>query len=192
MDYDEFKTLTVAYLEELYAFAVRLTGSPCDGEDLVHTAYVQAFRNWRHLRDPAALRSWLFRILRNVHINQRQRAARSPILELVSGDDLLDREPSSNTRVDEEALANLADSEVEACLARLPRSAQEVVLLADLWGFSYQEAAHILGCPVGTVRSRLHRARRRLASLLEDQTRRTARPPGGPVVPRSVRHKRAP
>ncbi len=176
MNYLEFKNISVAHMEELYALAVRLTRSPIEAEDLVHNTYTRALGRWRQLRQPEAVRAWLFQILRGIFINEQRRTTRGPLLQLVESTSGV----AGNTSLASDSVGNrdalprmvgvdrLLATDVEAALELISHESREVVLLADVWGFGYQEIAAILGCPVGTVRSRLHRARTRLAAALEE------------------------
>lgn len=160
----------MAHAEELYAYALRLTrASIPEAEDLVQATYERAFSRWRQLRDPGALRAWLFQILRGIFFNERRRAKHSPILELV----VTGREPDGPAPepLPDELVERMHPGEIEAALGALPEPQREVVMLADLWGFSYSEIAEIVECPVGTVRSRLNRARAALAGELEGLAR---------------------
>lgn len=171
MNYREFKNRAIAHLDELYAFAVRRTRSRPEAEDMVHNAYVRAFSRWRQLKNPDSMRAWLFQILRHGLINERNRASRSPILKVVSSDESIDLLRRESILLPEEILDRILPSEVEEMLDQLPDSLKEPVILADIWGFSYVDIGNIMDCPVGTVRSRLHRARAALATKLEALSR---------------------
>ncbi len=166
----------LAHADALYAFARRLTGNGADAEDLVQETYARALRAW----DPAAIRTslvaWLFRILRNAHLDRLRRQGRSPLQD--GADDL-----DSAAAVDDgwlrddfelERMRGLVAGEIEAALARLTDDARAVVLL-DVEGFTETETAEILGCAVGTVKSRLARARAALRADLADYARGDAR-----------------
>jgi RNA polymerase sigma-70 factor, ECF subfamily len=168
---DEFAVLALGYLEELTAFARRLTGSFSDADDLVQDTFARAFQAWRTLREPRACRAWLFCIARNQFLNDKRAATARPVLQLVEIDPELQELPSLSP----ETVERLDARALEAALARLPHDQRETVLLRDLWGFEYEEIADITAVPVGTVRSRLARGRGRviaaLAGLIEERTR---------------------
>jgi len=159
---EEFSHLALSYLEEIAAFARRLTGNPADADDLVQATFARAFGSWRKLREPAACRPWLFRIARNLFLDSRRASAVRSQLSLV-----MDTEASAEAFVvPAEAVERLAARELEAALDRLPREQREALLLCDLWGFQYAEISEIVASPIGTVRSRIARARGRLSALL--------------------------
>jgi RNA polymerase sigma-70 factor, ECF subfamily len=162
MTRDEFASLALSYLEEVTAYARRLCRSEWDADDLVQAAFEQAFHKWEALSEPARCRAWLFRIARNLHIDRlRQSAARSE-LRLVHPSDAVAPEPS----VPAETVERLSARELEAALVRLPEDQREALLLCDLWGFRYEEIAEITHVAIGTVRSRISRARSHLAQGL--------------------------
>lgn len=162
MTRDEFAKLALPYLEEVTAYARRLSRSGWDADDLVQGAFEQAFRKRGDLAEPAHCRAWLFRIARNLHIDRvRQSVARSE-LRLVENGDSLAPEPE----ISHEAVERLDARELEGLLLRLPEEQRESLLLCDLWGFRYEEIAEITGSAIGTVRSRISRARSHLARSL--------------------------
>lgn len=162
MTREEFNTLALSYLEEITSFARRLTVNVADADDLVQATFERAFAAWRDLRDSAACRAWLFRIARNLFLDGRRASAVRSQLSLAA-----DTERSaSGFVVPAEAVERLTARELEAALGRLPTDQREALLLCDLWGFRYAEIAEIVGSPVGTVRSRIARARSRMSALL--------------------------
>jgi RNA polymerase sigma-70 factor (ECF subfamily) len=172
MDRDLLARALRPLVPELTSFARWLVGSGQEADELVHEAVLRALEHAGAIEDPSRLRAWLFRTARNARVDLwRAGAARSRLMVLDGGlEDLegaavpVDPVPSILDRVD-----------VEKALAKLPEIARATVLLADLWQFSYEEVATILDIPVGTVRSRLARARARLAQLLlTDATNRAA------------------
>jgi len=161
-----FEDQTLDHLDALLGFARRLTGSTTLAEDLVQDTYARAFAARESFRAGTNLRAWLFRILRNVYVDQARRAqkspfARSPLAEetvaaspqLLMGDAELDR------------LRNVVTRDIDAALAALSAESRLIVLL-DLEGLSEREIADASGCALGTVKSRLYRARVLLRSLL--------------------------
>jgi RNA polymerase sigma-70 factor (ECF subfamily) len=158
---EEFNVLALSYLEEIAAFARRLTGNPADADDLVQATFERAFKSWRRLRDPAACRAWLFRIARNLFVDGRRASAVRAQLSLADAAEL----PPAFI-VPAETVERLTARELEDALGRLPEEQREALLLCDLWGFRYAEISEIVGSPVGTVRSRIARARSRASALL--------------------------
>jgi RNA polymerase sigma-70 factor (ECF subfamily) len=147
----EFAALALPYLQEVTAFARRLSRNEWDADDLVQATYEQAFRKWRELRDGARCRSWLFRIARNLHIDRaRASSARSEIHLIESN-----HRPIPEPIVSAETVERLTARDLDAALGRLPEEQRQAVLLCDLWGFRYDEIAEITDSPIGTVRSRM-------------------------------------
>ena len=153
-----------------------MSGNPTDAEDLVQETYLRAFRSLSQFRAGTNLRAWLFKILTNAFINdyrKRSRRPRSTSLDNVEDyylyTHLIDSgiQPSAS-RPEDEVLASITDDAVLQALNALPPEFLQVVLLADVEGFSYREIADIMGIPIGTVMSRLHRARRRLQRMLTE------------------------
>ncbi len=161
MTRDEFAGLALSYQEELAAFARRLTTNVADADDLVQTTYERAFRAWRSLRDRSACRSWLFRIARNVFLNDERAQAARPELQLVDLDERRDAPV-----IPADVVEQLDARALEYALSNLPSDQREAVLLCDLWGFTYAEIAEITGVPVGTVRSRIARGRARVMTAI--------------------------
>ena len=150
----------VALIPRLRRYARALTGERFRADDLVQDTLERALAKWALWRPGTDLRAWAFTIMHNVFVNQVRRAALAPeSLDPDAGLELEDSSASADT------LAQL--SALNGALQRLPDEQREVLLLVTLEGFSYDEAAHTLGLPIGTVMSRLARARGRLALLLE-------------------------
>ncbi|MCK6553261.1 sigma-70 family RNA polymerase sigma factor [Candidatus Binatia bacterium] len=169
--YPDFSSLALSYLEELTAYARRLSRNAWDADDLVQATYERAFRGWKGLREPARCRAWLFRIARNLHLDRVRTATARPEIHLVESG-----YPEADAAViSPEAVERLSARELEAALARLPEEQRHVVLLCDLWGFPYDEIAEIAGVPVGTVRSRIARGRLALSKLLIEGGNRARR-----------------
>jgi RNA polymerase sigma-70 factor, ECF subfamily len=163
---DRFREQVLSELEVLYRVARRMTRNPGEAEDLVQDALVRAYRGFDGF-DGRYPRAWLLTILRNTHIN-RLRKRRPDLLD----DEVAQRVPApgADGRQDgtsERALHDEFDPLVRDALAALSANHRAVIALVDLDGLSYQEAAEVLGVPVGTVMSRLHRARRKVRAELE-------------------------
>jgi RNA polymerase sigma-70 factor (ECF subfamily) len=165
----EFAEEAIGHLDTVYRSALRLTRDPAQAEDLVQDTYVRALR-YQHSYQPGTnMKAWLFAIMRNLFWD-RFKGARREELSLdgdgeVSLYDTL-RDPSA--RPEAEVLDRIAADEVVHAVEALPELHREVVLLVDVEGFSYKDAADVLGVPIGTVMSRLHRARRQLQKSLYD------------------------
>ena len=161
---DEFEATAMPFARSLYSTARRLTGRGEDALDIVQETFLRAFRTFHNFRVGTNPKAWLFTILRSVAANRHRDDQRRP--RLVIRDDLDERfeaQASSGPPG-----SRLDPGEVERALATLPEEFRLAVLLVDVEELSYEEAAGVLGCPVGTVRSRLARARRGLAVALRD------------------------
>ena len=175
MSDDEFETQALSFLDPLYRTALRMTRSEADAEDLVQETYIRALRFRDQFTPGTNLKAWLFRILTNTFINTYRRRKAQPQFTDVEGVDEFSlyrrmsdlRAASASPNPEEEFLAGIVDTEVKDALADLPEKFREVVLL-DVEGFSYKEIAEMLGIPIGTVMSRLHRGRKFLQKRLYD------------------------
>ncbi|HVM14742.1 MAG TPA: sigma-70 family RNA polymerase sigma factor [Egibacteraceae bacterium] len=160
------------YLDALYSAALRYTRNPADAEDLVQETYTKAYAKFHQYQPGTNLKAWLYRILGNTYINSYRARQRRPVE--VSADaggesdfSLYDRiAGSTHAPAEAEVLSRLTDDEVKQALAELPEAFRMAVYLADVEGFRYAEIADIMGTPVGTVMSRLHRGRARLHEAL--------------------------
>ena len=173
---EELETEALGYIDSLYRTALRMTRNPADAEDLVQEAYLRAFRSLHQFRPGTNLRAWIFRIMTNAYINDYRKRSRRPassslddLEEFYLYDHLIDSGVQPQSERPEDVVLNrlTADDVIEA-LEELSDEFREVVLLADVEGFSYREIAEIMDIPVGTVMSRLYRARRRLQKALFD------------------------
>ncbi|MEO1231273.1 MAG: sigma-70 family RNA polymerase sigma factor [Myxococcota bacterium] len=168
----EFEALTLEHMDALYGAALRLTRSPKDAEDLVQDTFLKAFRFFDSFERGTNIKAWLFKIQTNTFINRyRRKVKEREVAEAPAEDVVLDRFVSSEqvrALQDPEGdfFGHLLSDEVVEALDQVPVDFRMVVILADIQGFSYKEIAEIVGCPVGTVMSRLFRGRRILQKQL--------------------------
>jgi len=163
MNRKEFNELVISYLDEVTAFAHYLTDTDWEADDLVQATYAKAFDRWESLTSPDKCRSWLFRIARNQWIDWLRSRKAGPDLELV--DDPDDPHRPRKT-VSAEHIEQIDEKRVRRALRELSQKYAEVVILCDIWGFSYEEIAEIVDIPLGTVRSRISRGRTSLVEII--------------------------
>lgn len=154
-----FKDALLAELPRLRGFAVSICSNGDRADDLVQDTVVKAWTNMDSFTPGTSLRAWLFTILRNTYFSEYRKRAR----EVADVDGLF----SAKLAVHGEQEGHLDLEDFKAALAKLSDEQREVLILIGASGFSYEEAAEICGCAVGTIKSRLNRARARLAELLD-------------------------
>jgi len=163
------------HADALYGAALRLCRDPSDADDLVQEAYLRAYRFYDRFESGTNMKAWMLRILTNAFINRFRRSSRErDVLEGQNaapvGDGVMSRAAMRGlTDPVGEAQRKLIADEIQAALDDLPEDYRLVVLLADVEELSYREIAEIAGCPIGTVMSRLHRARRQMQQHLVTQ-----------------------
>ncbi len=173
--HEEFERVALVHLHSLYHMALRFTRNPADAEDLLQDTYVRAFRFFDRYQPGTNAKAWLFKILRNGFINRYRKAQKRPDevdFSKIEGtfESLL--EPRQRLPgPEEELLSRSLDEPIEDALRALPEEYRSVLLLAVVEGFSYREIAATLNCPMGTVMSRLHRARKHMKSRLLNYAR---------------------
>ncbi len=164
-DRADFDREVLRHRRELVGAGLRLTNSRAEAEDLVQEAVMRAWVFWHRFEPGTNGRAWMHRILVNTFINGYRRKRRErDILGAVHAEELRARGWESHVETPGEALGD----EVQAALDALPEEFRRVVVLVDLEERSYRDAADAIGCPIGTVMSRLHRARKAMKSQLEE------------------------
>ena len=173
---ERFEREVLPLLPNLYSAALRMTRNPADAEDLIQETYLRAYRGFSGFEEGTNLRAWMYRILTNTFINSYRKKQREPVT--VQEDDLdewylFDKlgESGVEPSAEAEVIRSMPDEDVQKALEALPEGFRLAVLLADVEGFSYKEIAEILGIPIGTVMSRLHRGRRALEKALWERVR---------------------
>ncbi|MGB3466835.1 MAG: sigma-70 family RNA polymerase sigma factor [Cyclobacteriaceae bacterium] len=158
------------HIDSMYNFAYKLTFDEDDSKDLVQDTYMKAFRFINSFQKGTNSKAWLFRILKNSFINDFRKKSKQPVkvdyqeVENYYNSDNVDESKTVDLRV--ETLKDMMGDEVTIALNSLPIDFRTVIILCDLEGFTYEEMAKILDIPIGTVRSRLHRARNLLKQKL--------------------------
>jgi RNA polymerase sigma-70 factor (ECF subfamily) len=155
------------YIDGLFAYAVVLTRNHADAEDLVQETYVRAMQAMGRLRPESNVKGWLFTILRNLWLNQLRRVRNGPpMIEIEAEESVANRvvEPSKNSH--DLYVSKVEAEQVRAAIQELPTKFREIIVLREYEDLSYQEIARVLNCPVGTVMSRLGRARAMLRIVL--------------------------
>lgn len=158
-----FADLLAAHWDHAYRFAYYLTGNAHDSEDLLQQAAEEAFRAFHRFQPGTRFDRWLFRIMHNSFVDRLRRERRRKIFSL---DDVSSPAVPDHTADPSTVAEGALDGPVLRALRALPPDARAVVALVDLQGLPYEDAAEILRCPIGTVRSRLHRARLALREWL--------------------------
>jgi RNA polymerase sigma-70 factor (ECF subfamily) len=176
-DVDRFEALVREHQRAIYRVAYRLCGHSEEAEDLVQETLIEAYESFPRFRPGTNFDRWVFRIMRNTFIDRVRRKPKARIESLDSG--LVDKSGELVLRElvdlesapDSELLARTLDEPIQNALDALPPEFRLVVVLADVGGLSYEEVSRIAGCPVGTVRSRLHRGRAILKDKLKNYVR---------------------
>jgi len=188
----EFEAQALVHADILYNSAVQMTRNVADAQDLVQETFVKAYRFFDTFKSGTNCKAWLFRIMRNTFINGfRKRSKRPAMVDFQDVEALLQAParqevPHVGQENFEVLFEQLVEDDIKAALDQLPPEFRMVTLLSDVEGFSYREIAEIMECPVGTVRSRLSRARLFLREKLSAFARsrgviRDAREPVRPV-----------
>ncbi len=170
--YEEFEKEAIPHMDALYNFALKMTGDEDDADDLVQETYLKAFRFFDKFEKGTNCKAWLFRIMKNSFINDYRKQVKEPnkvdyedvqnFYENIKSDEV------ESKHYEQDVFSNLLDDEISKAITELPEDFRTVIILSDIEGFTYDEIADFVDIPVGTVRSRLHRARKMLYSQLYD------------------------
>lgn len=165
-----FEREAIPYMDALYNFALNLTGKSEEAADLLQETYLKAFRFFDSFKPGTNCKAWMFQIMKNSFINRYRKQTREPAkLSYNDIEDFYDTIKSDDlapNNLEKAYFDSLLDDELTEALASLPETFRQVVVLSDIEDFTYEEIAEIVDCPIGTVRSRLHRARKMLRNTL--------------------------
>jgi RNA polymerase sigma-70 factor (ECF subfamily) len=169
---DEFIKEALPHEDALYNYALKISGNSDDAQDLVQETYYKAYRHFEKFQSGTNSKAWMFMILKNSFINDYRKSKREPYKldyeQIQNFYENVKSDRAQENNLDKEFYNDLLDDELTSAIDQLPTKMREVFLLCDLDGNSYEETAELVGCPVGTVRSRLHRARHMLQETLLD------------------------
>lgn len=170
--YEDFDREVVPHMDALYNYALKMTRSPDDANDLVQETYLKAFRFFDKFEQGTNSKAWMFRILKNSYINDYRKIKKQPNkVDYEDVQNFYENIKSTDVRaqhVEEDSFSKLLDDDLTGAVTNLPEDFRTVIILSDIEGFTYEEIADFIDCPVGTVRSRLHRARKMLYTKLYD------------------------
>jgi len=168
--YIEFDSEVIPHLSSLKSFALKMTNDADESEDLIQDTLLKAFRFFDKFEKGTNAKAWLFQIMKNSFINNYRKTTKEPFK--VDYDDVqnfyetIKSEDVKTQHYENDAFSDVLDDEIAKALSILPDDFRTVVFLSDIEGYTYEEIADFIDCPVGTVRSRLHRARKMLYALL--------------------------
>ncbi|PKL82786.1 MAG: RNA polymerase subunit sigma [Ignavibacteriae bacterium HGW-Ignavibacteriae-3] len=168
--YKDFDNEIIPHIDALKSFALKMTQDSDESDDLVQDTLLKAFRFFDKFEKGTNAKAWLFQIMKNSFINNYRKSAREP--NKVDYDDVqnfyenIKAEDVKTQHYENDAFRNALNDELAEALSVLPDDFRTIVFLSDIEGYTYEEIADFIDCPVGTVRSRLHRARKMLYSLL--------------------------
>ncbi len=168
--YKEFEKEAVPHMDALYNFGLKLTGDSDDASDLLQETYLKAFRFFDKFETGTNCKAWLFSIMKNTFINSYRKQSKEPdkvdYEEIENFYENIKISSTDDAHLEKEIFDNLLDDELSEAISELPEDFRTVVILCDIEGYSYEEIADFIDIPVGTVRSRLHRARKMLFTRL--------------------------
>lgn len=168
--YSEFDNIVVPQIEALKSFALKMTNDLDAADDLLQDTLLKAFRFFEKFEKGTNIKAWLFQIMKNSFINNYRKNAKEP--NKVDYEDVqnfyenVKEEDVKTQHYQSDAFNDVLDDEISDALSKLPDDYRTIVFLSDVEGYTYEEIADFIDCPIGTVRSRLHRARKVLYSML--------------------------
>lgn len=169
--YEDFEREAVPHMDAIFNFALKMTGDSDEADDLVQETYLKAFRFFDKFEKGTNCKAWLFRIMKNTYINKYRKKKKEPDkVDYEEVENFYENVKPSSTdsaHLEKDLYDNLLDDELSEAINSLPDDFKTVVILCDIEGFTYEEIADFIDVPVGTVRSRLHRARKMLFTKLQ-------------------------
>lgn len=172
----DFEQEALPHMDALYNFALRMTNDPDEADDLLQETYLKAYRFFDKFEKGTNCKAWLFRIMKNSFINMYRKTSKEPdkvdYHEVEEFYHMIRAESSDPNDLEARLFSNLLDDDVSRALEELPEEFRTVVILCDIEGFTYEEIADFVECPIGTVRSRLHRGRKMLRARLFEYARK--------------------
>lgn len=172
----EFVKEAIPHMDSLYNFALKMTNDSDDASDLLQETYLKAYRFFDKFERGTNCKAWLFRIMKNSFINIYRKNIREP--DKIDYDEVenfyenIKSDSATPNDLERELFENVLDDEVMTAVQSLPDDFRTVILLCDIEGLTYEEIADFIDCPIGTVRSRLHRARKMLAVKLHNYAKK--------------------
>ena len=166
---DSFESTALPHIDSLYRFALGLAGEAQDAEDLVQETMLKAYRAWHRFQAGGNVRGWLMTILRNTFLNERRRTRRANVVE-----DVMEIEPYTIVEEGQDKdpegdfFDQIVDDQIWRAIGTLPTEYRETLVLRDIEGMTYEDIAKLQGIRIGTVKSRLFRARQTLQPLLRE------------------------
>lgn len=161
------RTDATKYIDGLYRYALILTRNPTEAEDLVQETYVHAIQAMGRLRPATSMKGWLFTIMRNAWLNQLRKVRNGPqMVGFEAGDEVINRVVELSLGPHDLCVSKMEAVQVQAAIQELPAEFREIILMREYEDLSYREIASVIDCPIGTVMSRLARARASLRQLL--------------------------
>ena len=171
---EDFERKTVPHMDYLYNYAIKMTGNKKDAGDLIQETYKKAFNFWIHLEENTDHKAWLFRIIRNTYTNSFRMKNKVPDnVDYEANENSFEKIKSSLTndeRLETNIYNNLTDDELSEAISSLPEDFRAIVILCDILGNTYDQISDFVDVPVGTVQSRLYRARKMLFTKLYKYT----------------------
>ena len=169
-NHNDFENATIPHKHALYNYALKIAANSDDASDLVQETYYKAYKSFHQFENGTNSKAWMFMILKNTFINNYRKQKREPVKvdydEIEDVYESIKSDQSNNNNLDLDFYSNLLDDELSEALSKLPSKMKDVFLLCDLEGYTYEEIAELVNVPIGTVRSRLHRAKKILQEEL--------------------------